>query len=103
MADYNKGDAFPIELAYLVNGVPIEEAELDEIEVTIGGRRFTLTDEDIAINPVTGKYTLFLTQELTFKLGGAAHYQVRFRKGTAVGSTSIDLMKIGATLSTTVI
>lgn len=103
MANINNGDAFPIELAYFVNGVPIEDAELDEIEVTIGGRRFTLSDEDIAINPTTGKYTLFLTQETTFKLGGGAHYQVRFRKGAAVGSTAIELIKIGASLSTTVI
>ena len=103
MADFNKGDAFPIVLDYTVNGTPIEDAELDEIEVTIGGRNFKLTSEDIAIDPVSGKYTLFLTQAITLTLGNGTHYQVRFRKGSAVGSTVIESMKIGASLSTKVI
>lgn len=103
MADFNKGDAFPIELDYSVNGVPIEDADLDEIELTIGGHSFKLSTEDIEIDPITGKYTVFLPQATTFKLGSGAHYQVRFKKGSAVGSTNIETLRIGETLSTTVI
>lgn len=103
MADFNKGDAFPIELDYFVNGVPIEDAELDEIEVTIGSRSFTLTGGDIQIDEETGKYSLILDQATTFSLGKVASFQVRFKKDGEVTSTDEETIRIGRSLSKEII
>lgn len=99
----NKGDTLQIILDYMIDGTPIEEMDLDEIEFTIGAKSFKLTDDDITVDEGTGKYVLQLDQEDTFSLGGTADYQVRFRKGEKVTSTDIAEIKFGRSLSTEVI
>ena len=100
----NRGDTIDITLDYTIDGTPIEDADLDEIEFSIGTKRYTLSGEDFTTDPVTGKYKLFIDQADAFALGRSAlQYQVRFRKGDIVISTDIDKLIIGATISTTVI
>ena len=100
----NKGDTIDITLDYTIDGTPIEDAALDEIEFSIGSKRYTLTNEDFTIDPVTGKYKLFIDQTDAFALGGSSlQYQVRFRKGDVVVSTNIDKLILGGTISSVVI
>lgn len=54
----NRGDTLPIVLDYTINGTPIEEWDLDEIEFTLGSRQFLLSKGDITQDPTTGKYQL---------------------------------------------
>lgn len=99
----NRGDTLPIILDYTINGIPIEEWDLDEIEFTLGSRQFLLSKGDIALDPTTGKYQLVIGQATALKLGGATRYHVRFKKDGEVTSSDIGTMKIGASLSTSVI
>ena len=96
----NRGDTLPIILDYTINGTPIEEWDLDEIEFSLGSRQFTLSDEDISFDAVLGKYVLNIGQTTTLKLGGTTRYQVRFKKDGEVTSSDIGTIKIGASLST---
>ena len=43
----NKGDTINIYLNYTLDGDPITEGSLDEIEFTIGSHRYTLTGGEI--------------------------------------------------------
>ena len=99
----NRGDTLPIILDYTINGIPIEDWNLDEIEFSLGSRQFTLSHEDIVLDPVENKYTLLVGQATSLKLGGQTRYQVRFKKDGEVTSSDIGYIKIGASLSTTTI
>ena len=99
----NKGDTLPILINYKIDGTPIEEANLDEIEFTLGNAHYTLTDNDISLDAETGKYCLCLSQETTLELNNISPFHIRFKKGTAVASTDIDFIIIGDSLSTEVL
>ncbi len=107
----NRGDTIDVSLAYTIDGEPITEGQFDEIEVYIGENRYTLTGETVN-NEVThqivwdseqGMYTIFVSQEDSFKLTTKTEYQVRFKLGTKVFSSNIKYMPIGKTLSNEVI
>lgn len=99
----NRGDTLKILLDYTINGAPIEDMDLDEIEFTIGSRSFTMTDGDIAQDQETGKYSIILSQAATLSLGKTAAFQVRFKKGDEVTSTQIDTIRLGRSLSKEII
>lgn len=100
----NKGDTIDITLDYTIDGIPIEDYGLDEIEFCLGEKRYTLTGEDFDTDPVTGKLRIFIDQQAAFDLGtGAIPYQVRFRKGDVVTSTNIAKLSLGSIISTKVI
>lgn len=100
----NRGDTITIVLDYTVDGAPITEGEFDEIEFSIGAKRYTLTGDNIVWDDDLGKYTLFIGQSDSFAIGNnSASYQVRFRKGSEVVSTDISRLAIGGTISTTII
>lgn len=95
----NRGDTLPIILDYTINGIPIEEWDLDEIEFTFGSRQFLMTHGDITQDPITGKYQLVIGQAASLTLGGSTKYHVRFKKDGEVTSSDIGIFKIGASLS----
>lgn len=115
----NRGDTIDVSLAYTIDGEPITEGQFDEIEVYIGENRYTLEGETISTtvgNTTTteiihqivwdselGMYTIFVSQEDSFKLTTKTEYQVRFKLGTKVFSSNIKYMPIGKTLSNEVI
>ena len=99
----NRGDTYYISLDYTVNGVPLEEAELDEIEFYYGTNRFLLSKGEIAIDPETGKYVVFIEQEPSFDLEDKTQYQIRVKKGNIVSSPKIDKTKIVEAISREVI
>lgn len=96
----NRGDTLPIVLDYTINGTPIEEWDLDEIEFMLGSRQFLLSEGDITQDLDTGKYQLIIGQATSLQIGGATRYQVRFKKDGEVTSSDIGIIKIGAALST---
>ena len=91
----NKGDTVPILLNYTIDGTPIEEMALDEIEFSLADLSYRLTEGQIAIDPASGKYRLMLSQETTLALDNVTDFQVRFKKGTDVTSTGINLIVLG--------
>lgn len=99
----NEGDTLKIILNYTINGVPIEDLDLDEIEVTIGRKSYYLTEGDIVMDTDLHKYKLPLAQEDTFEMGGTTDFQVRFKKDEDVTSTKTDTIIIGRSLSREVI
>jgi hypothetical protein len=96
----NRGDTLPIVLDYTINGIPIEDWDLDEIEFSLGSRQYTLSHEDITLDDILNKYVLNIGQATTLKLGANTRYQVRFKKDGEVTSSDIGFIKIGASLST---
>ena len=101
MSRYHHGDTIHIKLEYTVNGVPLKDADVDEIEMTIGGKQYTLTGGDIEL--VNGEYELFLDQQDTFALNDNADYQPRILKDGEVGSLDIKGFGVGETISTKVL
>lgn len=99
----NKGDTLYIILDYTINGVPIEEMGLDEIEFIIGRKSFKLSEDEITVDEATGKYAVAIGQADTFALGGTSDFQVRFKKDGEVTSTDVDTIRLGKTLSKEVI
>ena len=99
----NEGDTLKIILNYTINGVPIEDLDLNEIEVTIGRKSYYLTEGDIVMDTDLHKYKLSLAQEDTFEMGGTTDFQVRFKKDEDVTSTKTDTIIIGRSLSREVI
>lgn len=99
----NKGDTIEIVLAYTVDGEPLAQGDFDEIEFSIGTKRYTLTHEDITWDGDLGAYTLFIGQADSFAIGGQASYQVRFKKGSKVVSSNIQHLVLGGTISKKVI
>ena len=97
----NRGDTLDIVLAYTVDGEPIQEGDFDEIEFSIGSRRYTLTDGDITWDEGEG-YIISIGQEDTLDMG-RAEYQVRFKKGSKVISSSVNTLILGKSISKTVI
>ena len=92
------GDTLPIILNYYVNDEPIEDADLDEIEFSLGGKTYTLTGDDITLDATLGKYVLFIGKNDTAKLLGAEPVQARFTRGTDIASSDIDYIMVGASL-----
>lgn len=97
----NRGDTLDILLAYTVDGEPIHEGDFDEIEFSIGAKRYTLTDGDITWDEEQG-YIISIGQEDTLDMG-RAEYQVRFKKGSKVISSSVNTLTLGKSISKTVI
>ena len=98
----NHGDTIKLILAYTVDEEPITEGQFDEIEFTIGDKRFTL-DDGVVWDSNEGAYTVFLTQEDTFAMPYSVPYQVRLKKGAEVASHKFGTLDLGATLSRTVL
>ena len=99
----NSGDTVKIILNYTVDGVPISEGAFDEIEFSIGRKRYTLSDEKIAWDEAAGAYSITLTQEDTFALAGDQRYQIRLKKDGEVVSSGISVVNIGRSISKRVI
>lgn len=97
----NRGDTLDIVLAYTVDGEPIQQGDFDEIEFSIGSKRYTLTDGDITWDEEHG-YIISIGQEDTLDMG-RAEYQVRFKKGSKVISSSVNTLILGKSISKTVI
>lgn len=95
----NKGDTITIYLNYTVDGVPIAENDFDEIEFSIGSKRYTLTGEDIVWDESAGAYKVALSQADTFALGYDSRYQVRLKKDNTVISSGISVLSLGPTIS----
>lgn len=95
----NRGDTVQILLQYTVEGEAIQEGEFDEIEFSIGSKRFTLTDGDIVWDSEQEAYTIQLSQEDTIALPGVQKYQVRFKKDGKVISSDIDTVEFGKSIS----
>lgn len=95
----NKGDTITIYLNYTVDGVPIAENDFDEIEFSIGSKRYTLTDEDIVWDESAGAYKIALSQDDTFSLGYDNRYQIRLKKDSTVVSSGISVLSLGPTIS----
>ena len=104
----NEGDTLKIILAYTVDGQPIEEGQFDEIEFSIGNKRYTLED-GVVWDSELGMYTIFISQADSFAIGlykGAkdfTNYQLRLRQGVWVASTKIKKLFLGETISNNII
>jgi hypothetical protein len=99
----NKGDTINIYLNYTLDGNPILEGDLDEIEFTMGSHRYTLTDGDIVWDDNAQLYMIKMPQEDTFDLKSTTRYQLRVRKDNDVGSTDVEESELGDVLSKVVI
>ncbi len=99
----NKGDTLTIQLDYTVDGEPITEGQFDQIEFSIGDKRYTLTDGDITWDGESSMYALTIGQADTFDLGGKTEYQLRLKSGTSVVSSGIGTLTLGKTISTSTI
>lgn len=99
----NRGDACKIYLSYTVNGIPLVNAGLTDIEFMFGTNRFLLSDGTITLDSETNLYSLTLTQEETFGCNGWTSYQIRVKKDGDVSSWCINSILIGETLSDEVI
>lgn len=95
----NRGDTVQILLQYTVEGEAIQEGEFDEIEFSIGSKRFTLTDGGIVWDSEQAAYTIALSQEDTIALPGVQPYQIRFKKDDTVISSDIDTVEFGNSIS----
>lgn len=99
----NKGDTINIYLNYTLDGNPILEGDLDEIEFTIGSNRYTLTGGDIVWDDNASLYMVKMPQQDTFNLKSTTRYQLRVRQGDDVGSTDVEEADLGDVLSKVVI
>lgn len=99
----NKGDTINIYLNYTLDGDPITEGSLDEIEFTIGSHRYTLTGGEIVWDDNASLYMVKMPQEDTFSLKSTTRYQLRVRQGDDVGSTDVEEADLGDVLSKVVI
>lgn len=99
----NRGDSCQVFLSYTVDGVPLADAELTDIEFMFGTSRFLLSEGTIVLDSETNQYTVTLTQDDTFKCNGWTSYQIRVKKGENVSSWCINSIYIGETISNEVI
>lgn len=99
----NAGDTVNITLDYTIDGTPIEELELDEIEFSFCKKSYLLSAGDIAKDEVTGKYNVTVGQDATLGEHGIGEYQVRFKVDGAVVSDKPQDITIGRSLSSEVI
>lgn len=108
---YNQGDTSYLYLEYTINDQPITEDMLDDIEVSIGNKQYTVSGGDIIWNAnhvcesgFVGCYVLWLDQEDTFTFNQQTEYQVRFKHdGREVASTNVGKMKVGRSISRVVL
>lgn len=98
---YNQGDTITFILDYTIDDVPLEEYEANEIEFSIGAKRYTLSGGDIAIDETTGKYAVSISQSDSLTLDSVANYQIRIQKNGEVVSSEIDWILLGRTISKT--
>ena len=104
----NEGDTLKIILNYTVDGQPIEENQFDEIEFSIGNKRYTLAS-GVTWDSGISKYTIFISQADSFALGtymgrnGFVYYQLRLRSGVDVVSTKKKKLFLGDTISDKII
>ena len=101
MSKFNNGDTVHIILEHTVNGVPLEDADLDDIELTVGNKQYTVSGGDIEL--IEGKFELFLDQEDTFALDSKTPYHIRIVKDGEVGSPEIKSFPVGGALSDKII
>ena len=101
----NRGDTVKIILDYTVDGAPIAENDFDEIEFTIGSKRYTLTGQTPGVvwDGDLGAYTVTLSQADTMALQGRNNYQIRLKKGSSVVSSGISTLTLGKSISRTTI
>lgn len=98
-----QGDAYLVTLDYTVDGVPLVDSEIDEIEVYVGDKQYLLSRGDITIDDETGKYTLFVDQETTFKHSIYIPYQIRFKQGNEVVGEKIYKIPMDKSISRNII
>lgn len=99
----NSGDTVNITLDYTIDGTPIENMELEEIEFSFCKKTYLLSAGDIVIDESSGKYTAFVGQDATLGEFGIGEYQVRFKVDGDVISDKPHDIKIGRSLSSEVI
>lgn len=108
---YNQGDTSYLYLEYTLDEEPITENSLDDIEVTIGSKHYTISGGDIIWDSEhvredgnVGCYKLWLSQEDTFTFSQTTEFQVRFKYDEKeVASTSVGKMKVGRSISRVVL
>lgn len=93
------GDTLDIILLYTVNGEPITEGSVDELEFTFGKNSYTLSGGRIYWNDAEQHYAVSLSQEETFALPNTVEYQLRVKKDDEVGGSEIEYLKIHGTIS----
>lgn len=99
----NAGDTVNITLDYTIDGTPIEEMELEEIEFRFCKKTYLLSAGDIVLDAESGKYSVVVGQDATLGEHGIGEYQIRFKvDGTVVSDTPHDIT-IGRSLSKEVI
>lgn len=103
----NRGDTARFDLAFNVNGVPLQPG-YDEIEFQIQpespkAKKFLLSNGDIHWDEYRSLYYILLTQEDTFSLPFEFSYQIRIKKDGSVTSSDFGYISMGETLSKRVI
>lgn len=99
----NAGDTLTLYLDYTVDGEQIAEGQFDEIEVSIGSKRYLLTDNEIVWDSEADMYKLWIDQADTFTFNKDTKYQIRFKFGNDVISTDKANLKLGESISRQVI
>lgn len=95
----NSGDTITIYLNYTIDGAPIAENDFDEIEFTIGRKRFTLSDGGIVWDEDAAAFAIGLSQADTIDMVDKNYYQIRLKKDDVVVSSDINVISIGNSLS----
>lgn len=98
---YNQGDTITFLLDYTIDETPLSEYNPDEIEFSIGEKRYTLTNGDIGIDESSGKYAVSLSQADSFNMGNVTKYQIRIKKDGEVVSSGVERILLGSSISRT--
>ena len=95
----NSGDTIKIVLDYTIDGAPIREGDVDELEFTLGTKRYTLSNNDISWDNSLSAYTVFISQQDSLKLSKRPMYQLRIKIGEDVISSQRNVLILGDSLS----
>lgn len=96
---YNKGDTIVVNLTYTLDGNPIQQGDLDEIEFTFGSKSYTITNNGVVWNAEEGCYQVVISQADSLVLESVVEYQTRFKKDGYVTSVDVQKAKLGKNLS----
>ena len=99
----NKGDTIDVLLNYTIDGNPIMEGDLDEIEFMMGTHRYTLSGGQIVWDSNTSLYKILIPQEDSFDLKSVTRYQLRIKQGVRVKSTDVEEAELGEVISRSVL
>lgn len=81
------GDAYLLPIGITLEGAQATDGAFEEIEVTIGSVRKTMSEGDITFDEESEDFFVRFTQEDTFKLRGKKNVQMRvkFANGEVIG------------------